>query len=62
LQQAQEAQKPKTKTEAGSSTSNVEDQIKKLEQDWAQAIIAEDPEGHQWYFAHEIKRSASTKA
>ena len=33
------SQKSETKTEAASSTSNVEDQIKKLEQDWAQAIM-----------------------
>jgi len=35
------SQKPKTKTEAASATGSVEDQIKKREQDWAQATMKE---------------------
>ena len=55
-QQADKAksQKPKTKTEAASATSGVEDQIKKLEHDWAQATIKEGAAAADRYEADDI--------
>lgn len=52
-EQAGAAQKPKTKAEAASATS-VEDQIKKREQDWAQATLKEGASAVDQYEADDI--------
>jgi len=48
------SQEPKTKTETASATSTVEDQIKKLEQDWAQATVKDGTAAVDQYEADDI--------
>ena len=51
---AAKPQKPKPKTEAATATTNLADQIKKLEQDWAQAVLKEGAAAVDRYEADDI--------